>query len=615
MAGQISSNTIPQSFLGHGLFDTNDWKKCWCNYNPEGASDDHGTVAYEVNEDDIEGILPPDLIGTLYRNGPGRFGVNGQRVAHVLDSDGLIIKFTFSGDSSDKVNDNTGKCMFQSRLVLTKGYLEDIEAGTFQSRGTFGTAVRGWPKMFPPKKKGLDEEPEELPLISKIVGNAFNTNIKNTANTQVIAFGGKLLALFEAGCPYELDPITLETIGEVDLTGTMKPGAVSVKIPSLPSDLTPDFVGGESHTAHPQLCPRTKRLVGWTWSQLPITNELEIQFIEWNSVKEKGFEKHSSSTFTFDCGLAPHDMAMTENCIIMMANALTMDTSKFLSGLNGPAASLSMDGRAPVKLQVFPRPSSLDQFEPFAVDVPPCFVIHWSHAYECTTEKGDHRIVGYFSGWPSSDSTDFLGDWGGMCPEFSNISPTYLWRIEVDTSTRQTVSFGVAPGGINVCGEHPVVHPKFNTRKAKSTYVVASNLNGDSTAPCGYVRIPTGEDNCVNVSDMSSSHAIAAVVTEPVEPGERNELVDAHWVGPRSFAGEPLVVPRANGDPDDENDAFLLGMVQDAERNKSYLAIYDLRRTLAEGPVARVWLKSMVPHGLHGCFSADGDICSTSVFC
>ena len=61
--------------------------------------------------------------------------------------------------------------MFQSRLVLTKGYLEDIEAGTFQSRGTFGTAVRGWPKMFPPKKKGLDEEPEELPLISKIVGN------------------------------------------------------------------------------------------------------------------------------------------------------------------------------------------------------------------------------------------------------------------------------------------------------------------------------------------------------------------------------------------------------------------------------------------------------------
>merc|ERR1712028_74391 len=75
---------------------------------------------------------------------------------------------------------------------------------------------------------------------------------------------------------------------------------------------------------------------------------------------------------------------------------------------------------------------------------------------------------------------------------------------------------------------------------------------------------------------------------EPGEPGERNELVDAHWVGPRSFAGEPLVVPRANGDPDDEDDAFLLGMVQDAERNKSYLAIYDLRRKLAEGPVARV---------------------------
>ena len=60
-----------------------------------------------------------------------------------------------------------------------------------------------------------------------MIANAFKTDIKNTANTHVISFGGKLLALFEAGLPYRIDPATLDTIGEDDMSGTLIKDKVS----------------------------------------------------------------------------------------------------------------------------------------------------------------------------------------------------------------------------------------------------------------------------------------------------------------------------------------------------------------------------------------------------
>ena len=49
--------------------------------------------------------------------------------------------------------------------------------------------------------------------------NPFDLNMKNVANTGVLHWGGKLLALWENGLPHELDPYTLDTIGESRLNG------------------------------------------------------------------------------------------------------------------------------------------------------------------------------------------------------------------------------------------------------------------------------------------------------------------------------------------------------------------------------------------------------------
>ena len=577
--------------LGTGQFITSDWRRTWYTYqsNPDLIDPATGYASYEIT--DIEGTLPKDLVGDLYRNGPGNFGFNDERVQHVLDADGLVFKISFPPPATD----GKQKIHFTSRFVETKAFREELAAGEFLYRGTFGTGRRGHLlNLFQDKdaRQGLNADPPVVPLLSKVLGNALKTNIKNTANTHVVSFGGKVLALYEAGLPHALDPVTLETLGEDDMGGMLPKGKLAVKSAMIPEAFAPDFLGGAAHTAHPKQCPRTGHLVGWHWSQVVPGALLEVTLTEWSP---DGFQPVASKTYRLpNVELAPHDMALTENCVIMLMNALSMNQLPFLAGVKGPAESLSMDGRANITAVVMPRPTSSHQFEPYSISVPPAFCIHFSHGYE---DRETGNLVSFFSGWPPSDSKDFLGAWGGFCPDFAVIPPTFLWRMELDPVTRTCVNLGIAPGSQNVCVEHVVVHPDFQTRPAKHVYGVASNVVGDSSAPTGYVKLP--------VEDGS---------TRVLEEGERNTKVDAWWFGTRVFAEEPQVVPKLNGDPNDEDDAYLLGMIFDAVKDKSGLAIFDLKRDLKEGPICVLWLKSAIPHGLHGCFARDGGG-SSSVFC
>ena len=75
----------------------------------------------------------------------------------------------------------------------------------------------------------------------------------------------------------------------------------------------------------------------------------------------------------------------------------------------------------------------------------------------------------------------------------------------------------------------------------------------------------------------------------------------AHFPGPRCFTNEPLFVPRAA--PEDEDDGWLLVLVFDAAALRSGLYIYDAAR-LDDGPVGVAWLRRGIPYGLHGSWAA-----------
>ena len=69
----------------------------------------------------IEGRLPKDLRGTLYRNGPGLFERAGYRKRHLLDGDGMIQAFDFT-DAGVR---------FRNRFVRTRKFVEEERAGGY----------------------------------------------------------------------------------------------------------------------------------------------------------------------------------------------------------------------------------------------------------------------------------------------------------------------------------------------------------------------------------------------------------------------------------------------------------------------------------------------------
>merc|ERR1712137_547435 len=85
---------------------------------------------------------------------------------------------------------------------------------------------------------------------------------KNLANTNVLSWGGRLLALWEGGKPYELNPVSLATLGETNLAGTLK--------------------DGDQFTAHPRIDASTGRMVGFQYQPNPVLGHTTLTFWEFN---------------------------------------------------------------------------------------------------------------------------------------------------------------------------------------------------------------------------------------------------------------------------------------------------------------------------------------------
>ncbi|MEY2936184.1 MAG: hypothetical protein RL033_6933, partial [Pseudomonadota bacterium] len=133
----------------------------------------------------VEGRLPVELRGTLFRNGPGQFGQFGRRYTHPFEGDGAVSAIRFGGGLAE------GAC----RLTASAGLEQEQRAGKL----LYGLSAP-WPRR---------------------VANVLRGRQKNTANTSVVSWQGRLFALMEGGLPTELDPRSLRTLGETTLDGTV----------------------------------------------------------------------------------------------------------------------------------------------------------------------------------------------------------------------------------------------------------------------------------------------------------------------------------------------------------------------------------------------------------
>ncbi len=129
----------------------------------------------------VEGRLPPELRGILYRNGPGLFERGGQRKRTLLDGDGMVQAFRFQPE----------EVRYRNRFVRTRRFVEEEKAGNFLYPSWSTQAPGGWWANVWPTDKLLSQ-----------------------AGITVYLRNNRLYAFDESSYPYELDPVTLATIGE-----------------------------------------------------------------------------------------------------------------------------------------------------------------------------------------------------------------------------------------------------------------------------------------------------------------------------------------------------------------------------------------------------------------
>jgi all-trans-8'-apo-beta-carotenal 15,15'-oxygenase len=158
----------------------------------------------------VEGTIPAELDGVLYRNGPGRVDVAGERYGHWFDCDGAVTAVRLHG----------GRASGGVKLVRTRPLARQERAGR-RLFGGYNTPLR-------------------RPVRELLLGDG-----RNPANTSTMLWQHRLFALCEAGYPFEIDRADLSTLGERDLGGVI----------------------GEAFSAHPHAVPARGALYGFGLSQ------------------------------------------------------------------------------------------------------------------------------------------------------------------------------------------------------------------------------------------------------------------------------------------------------------------------------------------------------------
>ncbi len=474
--------------------------------------------------DDIVGEIPRELHGTLFRNGPGLLDVNGQRLHHPFDGDGLVCSFAFAH----------GRAFFRSRFVRTAGYLAECKVGKILYRGVFGTQKPGgW------------------------LGNFLDLKLKNIANTNVIYWGGKLLALWEAAEPHRLDPLTLETLGIDYLNGLLQPGSPFAAHPHI--DPCCQWDGGAP-------C-----LVNFA-VQTSLTTTVTIYEIN-PAGRVVRQQAHRLSGFAF-----LHDIAITPNYCVFFQNPLSYNPLPYALGWRSAGQCLVSHSDRPTRILVIPRNPRYGVVRSF--EAAPGFVWHHANAFE----QGDELVID--SVWYDSYAgIDPAQDFRQIV--FSQQPPGQLWRTHVKLAPGITRRVLIEKR----CCEFPVLHPAKVGRPYRYTYLAAADPS-EGNSP------------------------LQAVLKVDLETGARQI-----WsAGPRGFVAEPIFVPRPRtpelaafttpdvGNPLDntasgEDDGWLLTLVYDAAQHRSALVILDAS-DLERGPLAVMHLHHHIPHGLHGSFTA-----------
>lgn len=396
--------------------------------------------------------LPKSLVGTYYRNGPAKYTVGSDQVQHPFDGDGMILGVTFYGD---------GTAFVRYRFVRTAKFEDENRAGKLLYAGTFGN-----PKAF--------GQPQ------------------NVANTNVAFLDDKLYALWEAGAPHEIDPVTLDTVREVS------------NVPSM--------------SAHPRR--DGEKLRSYAYKPNPVTGT-KIDLFE--GVEDGRRRRSVKIPRVF--GLF-HDFVATENYNVFTAAPMRFLFEYGLDMLLGRKPVGQCIGLAPGKPTSFvivPR----DDAKPVkTIDVDTHFNFHYANAYEeedgtivLDTVKAKELQLG-----PASSSPDEANSPLWHTVDYSSLTKTTLWRYRINPESGDVDSYEICDRYL----EFPVVDPRKSCRPHRFVWA-STGCMAQGVAPVqGIVRIDTAgtEQTQVWLPDKPTQFAGEACVV----PGENDEEGAGHLI-------------------------------------------------------------------------------------
>ncbi|MBW4667590.1 MAG: carotenoid oxygenase family protein [Cyanomargarita calcarea GSE-NOS-MK-12-04C] len=411
---------------------------------------------YDYWIDDIEGEIPKELEGTLFRNGPGLLDINGQRIHHPFDGDGMISRITFFN----------GRAHFRNRFVRTDAYVEEQKAGKILYRGVFGTQkAGGW------------------------LANIFDFKLKNIANTNVIYWGGKLLALWEAAEPHLLDAQTLETLGKEYFNGVLSEGEAFGAHPRFDASCALD--GGAPCMVNFSIKPGLSTTI--TIFELNLAGEV--------------VRKHAHSVPGF-CFI--HDFAITPNYCILFQNPVKFNPIPFALGMRAAGECIKFQPSMPTRAIVIPR--NPQQKEVQILETQSGFVFHHANAFE----QGEEIIIDSIC-YESLPEVEPESDFRQV--DFEALKPGQLWRFSLNLQDK-TVRRILIEGR---CCEFPSIHPDKEGRQYRYLYMGAAHAETGNAPLQAFVKVD-------------------------LETGEK-QLWSA---APQGFASEPIFVPHLSNSGEDD---------------------------------------------------------------
>lgn len=283
----------------------------------------------------IEGAIPPWLKGTLIRNGPARFEIEGERYNHWFDGLAMLHAFVLDG----------GRVGYANRFLHSSSFREARRSGRIR-RSEFGTDPC-------------------FSLFGRVMA-IFRPPVTDNANINVVELADGPAALTETPLPIRFDAVTLETLGVTNFE---------------------DDLGGTVTTAHPHRDPDTGTLYSYL-ADFSLRSTYHLYRIRPGSRRRERL-----ASLPVDRPAYMHSFAMTERHLILAEFPLVVNPARILLSGEPFIRNYRWEPERGTRLQVFDRDGGGHRGTFVA---PPFFAFHHINAFDDPrpgTNGGDEVVV------------------------------------------------------------------------------------------------------------------------------------------------------------------------------------------------------------------------------